>query len=101
MLLRPVADDYTSRHPEPGDVLLLIEISDTTLDYDRAEKLPAYARAGVAEAWIVNLNEQTVEVYRDPKFTGYANKAILRPGEQAKPQAFPDMAVDVAELLNK
>jgi Uma2 family endonuclease len=101
MLLKPAADDYTSRHPGPSDVFLLIEVSDTTLDYDREEKLPAYGRAGVPEVWIVNLNEQTIEVYRDPNFAGYGSKAILRAGQQAQPLAFPDAAVEVSELLRR
>ena len=101
MLLKPAADDYTSRHPQPGDVLLLIEVSDTTLDYDREEKLPAYGRAGVPEVWIVNLVDQAIEVYREPHFTGYRSRSVLRAGETAKPQAFPDVAVNVAELLKR
>ena len=101
MLLKPAADDYTSRHPQPDDVFLLIEVSDTTLEYDRTEKLPAYGRAGVAEVWIVNLNETTIEVYREPNFTGYGAKTLLRAGEQANPLAFPDVAVDVAEVLKR
>jgi Uma2 family endonuclease len=101
MLLKPATDDYTSHHPEPSDVFLLIEVSDTTLEYDREEKLPAYGRASVPEVWIVNLNERTIEIYRDPGFTGYNGKAILRPGDQATPQAFPDLAVDIAELLKR
>ena len=47
----------------------------------------------------MNLNELTIEIYREPSFTGYASKTILRPGDHAKPLAFPDVAVDVAELL--
>ena len=101
MLLKPGPDDYTSRHPQPDDVFLLIEVSDTTLDYDHAEKLPAYGRAGVAEVWIVNLNETMIEVYREPHFTGYGGKTILRAGDTITPLAFPDAAVDVAELLKK
>ncbi|MGH7972236.1 MAG: Uma2 family endonuclease, partial [Limisphaerales bacterium] len=101
MLLKPAPDDYTSRHPQPDDVFLLIEVSDTTLDYDRGEKLPAYGRASVAEVWIVNLQNGTFEVYRDPHFTGYGSKAVLRAGEQAKSLAFPDLVVDVAELLKR
>ena len=101
MLLKPATDDYTSRHPQPDDVFLLIEVSDTTVDYDREEKLPAYARAGIGEVWIVNLVEQTIEVYREPHFTGYGAKTILRAGDQARPQAFPNDAVDVAELLKR
>ena len=101
LLLKPSSDFYRKRHPKPEDVLLLIEVSDTTLELDRTEKLPAYGRAGIAEAWIVNLNEQTIEVYREPHFTGYASKIILRAGSQAAPQAFPDLIVDVAELLKR
>ena len=77
MLLKPSADDYTRRHPQPDDVFLLIEVSDSTLEYDRDEKLPAYGRAGVAEVWIVNLQEATIEIYREPHFTGYG--ACSRP----------------------
>ena len=101
MLLKPAADDYTSRHPQPEDVFLLIEVSDSTLEYDREEKLPAYGRAGVAEVWIVNLQDATLEIYREPHFTGYGSKTVIHPGNQAKPLAFPDAALDVAELLKR
>lgn len=99
MLVKPVPDDYTSRHPQPEDVFLLIEVSDTTLDYDREEKLPAYGRAGVREVWILNLNDRIIEVYGEPHFTGYSMTQTLRVGDKAAPLAFPDAAVDVAELL--
>jgi Uma2 family endonuclease len=49
--------------------------------------------------WIVNLNELTLDIYREPHFTGYGSKTVLRAGDQARPLAFPDVAVDVAELL--
>jgi Uma2 family endonuclease len=100
MLVKPAPDDYTSGHPQPEDVFLLIEVSDTTLDYDREEKLPAYGRAGIPEVWILNLNEKTIEVYREPHFTGYGVTQVLRAGQQAVPLAFPDAVVDVAELLS-
>jgi Uma2 family endonuclease len=101
MLLRPQPDDYTKAHPSPEDVFLLVEVADASLYYDRDKKLPIYGRAGIGEVWIVNLVEQKLEVYREPNFTGYSNKTILRPGQQAIPQAFPDVAVDVAELLKR
>lgn len=101
MLLKPAADDYTTRHPQPKDVFLLIEVADSTLDYDREEKLPAYGRAGIAEVWIVNLPEATIEVYREPNFTGYGSKTVHSAGDQVKPVAFPDVTVDVAELLKR
>lgn len=101
MLLKPSVDDYTSRHPQPEDVYLLIEVSATTLDFDREEKLPAYGRAGVAEVWIVALNNATIEVYRDPHFTGYGSKTVLHTADHAAPQVFPDALVSVAELLKR
>jgi Uma2 family endonuclease len=99
MLLKLADDDYTNHHPVPADVFLLVEVSDSTIEYDREEKLPAYGRAGVGEVWIVNLNEALFEIYREPHFTGYARKTVLRAGEQAAPLAFPDVLVDVAEML--
>lgn len=99
MLLKRTSDYYKKAHPEAADVFLLVEVADASLYYDREEKLPAYGRAGVAEVWIVNLVQKELEIYRDPNFTGYGSKTILRPGQQAIPQAFPDVAVDVAELL--
>jgi Uma2 family endonuclease len=101
MLLKPAADDYVSQHPQPDDVFLLIEVADSTLDYDQTEKLPAYGRAGIAEVWIVNLNDLTIEIYREPHFTGYGSKTVARAGDILAPLAFPDAAVDVAELLKK
>src|SRR5438552_5474421 len=62
MLLKPAADDYTSRHPRPDDVLLLVEVADTTLAFDREEKLPIYACAGISEVWILNLSARQIEI---------------------------------------
>ena len=99
VLLKRSPDFYRKRHPQPEDVFLLIEVSDTSPTTDREDKLPAYGRAGIPEVWIVNLADLTIEVYREPHFTGYGSKTILRTGDQARPQVFPDVAVDVAELL--
>ena len=101
VLLKPAPDDYVSHHPAPDDVFLLIEVADSSLEFDRNKKLPVYARAGIPELWIVNLQESTIEVYREPHFTGYEKKTVLRAGDKASPLAFPDVAVDVAELLRK
>jgi Uma2 family endonuclease len=99
MLLKPVPDDYTVRHPGPEDVFLLIEVAASSLAYDRGTKLPAYGRAGILEVWIVNLEDEAIEVYREPHLAGYASTTLLRPGETVRPLAFPDAAVDVAELF--
>ena len=101
MLLKPSSDDYKSRHPRPDDGFLLIEVSDTTLEYDREEKIPVYGRAGIPEVWIVDLNHASIEVYRDPHFTGYNSRTLLGAGDQIAPQAFPDASVSVAELLRR
>jgi Uma2 family endonuclease len=101
MLLKPSPDDYTSRHPAADDVFLLVEVSEASLDFDRDEKLPVYGRTGIAEVWIINLRDRTIEVYREPHFTGYGARTLLRAGDQVWPQAFPDAVVDVAELLKR
>jgi hypothetical protein len=100
MLVKYRPDYYKTRHPEPNDVFLLIEIADVSLDYDR-NKLSIYGRASIPEAWIVNLEAATIEVYREPNFTGYGSKMVLGIGKQAKPQAFSNIAVDVREILKK
>lgn len=101
MLVKPSADRYRAKHPRPADVFLLVEVSDTTLDLDRNEKLSTYGRAGVPEVWSVNLLEHTIEVYREPNFPGYGAKTVARTDGHAKPQTFPDVVVDVAELLKQ
>jgi len=101
LLLKPAPDDYVSHHPTPDDVFLLIEVADSSLDFDRGKKLQVYARAGIAEFWIVNLPDSAIEIYREPHFTGYEKKTVVRAGEPAIPSAFPNVAVDVAELLRK
>jgi Uma2 family endonuclease len=99
MLLKPVPDFYRKRHPRPEDVFLIIEVSDTTLARDQGDKLAAYARAGIAEVWIINVTNETIEVYREPNFTAYAIKTVLGPGGQAAPQAFADVVLGVAALV--
>jgi Uma2 family endonuclease len=80
VLLKPRDDRYSTALPSPNDVLLLIEVADTTLDYDRRTKIPLYARAGIAEVWLVNLKDNSIEVYREPSAAGY--KLILRPAAE-------------------
>jgi Uma2 family endonuclease len=99
MLLKRLPGFYRKRHPIPEDVYLLIEVADTTLPADETEKIPAYGRAGIPEVWIVNLSDLVVEVYREPHFTSYGSKTILRAGDSVAPLAFPDAVLDVGELL--
>lgn len=99
LLLRPPWKRYTQAHPVPEDVFLLIEVSDSSLLYDRGKKLPLYARAGIAEVWIVNVSQRQVEVFREPHYLGYEQHAIVKEGLIA-PVAFPDAQIDVTELLH-
>ena len=85
-------------HPTAPDVLLAIEVADTTLSYDRTVKGPLYAAAGIAEYWIVNLPERVVEVHRDPGPDGYRHVTAAGSGQLA-PVALPDFAVAVADML--
>ena len=99
MLLKPRPDFYRERHPRPEDVLLLIEVSQTSLRYDRAVKLPLYARHGIPEVWIVDLPDRVVEVHRDPSPDGYASTRRYAPGETLEPQALPGVKVSAADIL--
>ena len=98
MLLRPREDFYRDAHPGPEDVYLVIEVSETSLAYDREVKLPLYARFGVPEVWLVNLVEDRLEVYRTPHGGSYTHKAVYTQGRVA-PQAFPDLGLAVAAIL--
>jgi len=77
-LLRPRADYYRNGHPGPEDVLLLIEVADTSLAYDRDVKLPRYARAGIPEVWLVDLGGRRLTMHRRPAGDAYAEVADLR-----------------------
>jgi Uma2 family endonuclease len=99
ILLRPREDFYTTAHPQAADVLLLIEVADTTLRLDRRVKIPLYARAGVREVWLVDLTTAQLEVHRESLGDRYRNVGALSRGEHVSPQAFPDLSLDVAELV--
>jgi Uma2 family endonuclease len=98
-LLRPRQDLYRDSHPRPADVLLLVEVADTTAAFDRRVKLPLYARAGIAEYWIVDLEAGIVEVFRGPGPEGYAERAEFRPGDSVAPAAFPDAVLSLGDIL--
>jgi Uma2 family endonuclease len=98
-LLRPEASSYANAHPAPGDVLLLIEVAQSSLAFDREVKIPHYARAGIRETWLINLELQQVEIFRDATPLGYGATAEHRRGAMIAPQAFPAMTVRVDDLL--
>jgi Uma2 family endonuclease len=98
-LLRRQPDFYASGHPGPGDVLLVVDVADTSLPYDRGVKMPLYARAGIPEAWLVDLEGERIVVYRAPGEAGYGQVAEVRGAERLSPQAFPDVTVAAEQVL--
>ena len=98
-LLRPPLEKYARGLPSPNDVILLIEVSDTTLAYDRRVKLPRYAAAAIPDAWLVNIPRRTIEVHREPRDGRYQQVTIFRKGEGIAPLALPDITVAVAAVL--
>jgi Uma2 family endonuclease len=98
-ILKPRARDAALVVPGPEDVLLLVEVADTTLAYDRGTKLGLYAKFGIAESWIVNLQSKSIEVYREPTPDGYMKRVEAQRGERVSPLAIPTMSVAVAEIF--
>ena len=99
VLLKPCPDFYEHGHPVPADGLLLIEVSDSTLRYDRDTKIPLYAKAGIAEVWILDIALQRLEAYRRPSVDGY--REVLYPGlqESIAPVLLPELAISVKSLF--
>ena len=98
-LLRFREDSYRTAHPQPADVLLVVEVADSSLEYDLRVKVPLYARAEIPEAWLVRLEDGCIEVHRDPGATGYREMRTFRAGDVIAPLAFPDLEVAIAAIL--
>lgn len=98
-VLRARPDFYRRSHPGPGDVSVLVEVADTSAEADRRVKVPLYARTGIPEVWLVDLNAERVEVHRAPTPDGYRDMRVLRRGESLAPAAFPDLTLAVDDLL--
>jgi len=99
VLVRPRADFYATGKPGPDDVLLLIEVMDASTETDRSVKLPLYARAGIAEVWLLDLTTDRVEVFRRPAVAGYREAETFERHDRLTPQAFPDLSLTGADLL--
>jgi Uma2 family endonuclease len=98
VLLRPRPDFYETAKPRPPDVLLAVEVADSSLAYDRT-KVARYAAAGIAEAWIVNLRDRLVEVFRAPAPAGYRERAEYRAGDRIALVALPDVTIEVEQIV--
>jgi len=99
MILKWKDDYYASGHPGAGDVLLLIEASDTSLRYDRDVKLPIYSRVGIPEVWIVDLQSRQLEMFTQPSNEGFASHRTLKPGDSVSLSAFDDISLAVADII--
>ncbi|MCU0543809.1 MAG: Uma2 family endonuclease [Oscillatoriaceae cyanobacterium Prado104] len=99
VLLQFRADYYATAHPMPDEVLLLVEVSDSTVDFDRDVKVPNYARSGIQEVWLWDLEENCVEVYREPTANSYSFMQKLERGAIISPLAFPEFEVSIDAIL--
>jgi Uma2 family endonuclease len=87
------------RHPRPDEIFLVIEVSDSTVRYDREDKRPAYARNGIREYWLLNLEDNVLEVFRDPAGDTYRGTQVLGADALIAPLEFPDVQLRVGDFL--
>lgn len=99
-LWRRRPDGYRGRLPAPDDLLLIVEVADSSADYDRGGKAALYAKAGVREYWVVNLPEQVVEIFRQPREGSYRAITRLTAGDNAVVEVFPDVVIPVEAVLS-
>lgn len=98
-VLRARDDFYGTGHPEPDDVLLVIEVMDTSARFDRGVKLPMYARARVPEVWLVDAKRDLVEVHRQPSGNRYGSIEVRRRGATLTIAEFPDVTFTVDDAI--
>jgi len=98
-ILKRRDDFYRDGKPRPEDVLLLIEVSDSTLAYDRQVKVPLYARAGIPEVWIVNINDERVETFAGPSGGAYQTTATFSRGEEVQSRSLAALRLKVSEIF--
>ncbi len=98
-VLHARADFYAAGHPVPEDVFLLVEVAESSTDPDRRVKVPLYAAGGIPEVWLIDLEQETVTVYRHPAPDGYRTARVFRRTEQVSPAAFPHRSFDVDDIL--
>ncbi len=99
VLMRPKDDYYASGHATPADVLLVVEVADSSIEFDRQIKAPLYARHAVPELWVVDLGRDHVMVYREPAATGYATTQVFRRGDTISPGTVPELQIAVVDIL--
>jgi Uma2 family endonuclease len=98
VLMRARDDFYIEGHPEPEDILLVIEVSETSFGYDFDVKIPLYGKSGILEAWLVDLQRNELLVFTQPAEIGYKQQLRLQKGDVASPQAL-SFSLPVADIL--
>jgi Uma2 family endonuclease len=99
MLLKADTQFYKRQHPRAQDVLLLIEISDHSLLFDQQQKLKLYAQHLIPDYWIINLEEQCIEVYRTPDNDDYHQQQIVFSGDRLQPLNFPNITLEISDIF--
>lgn len=99
VLLRPRSDFYAAGHPTPADILLLVEVADSSLRVDRLVKIPLYAEAGVSEVWLIDLEQSRILVHRDPSERSYLTVTETHSDESLTPLAFPEQSFALKDIL--
>jgi len=98
-ILKARTDDYSSRHPAVDDVLLAVEVSDSTLAFDLERKANLYARAGIREFWVVDVNARGVHVHREPAEQGYARVSVATREDIVQSMALPEIRTSPREIF--
>jgi Uma2 family endonuclease len=98
-LLHLKTDYYAAAHPLPRDVMLIVEVADASLGYDRSVKVALYAAAGIQGVWIVDLLGRQIESYQDPTPEGYGTMQQWDAGQRLAPLAFPDVSLAVTDIV--
>ncbi|MFB6265339.1 MAG: Uma2 family endonuclease [Bradymonadaceae bacterium] len=100
-ILEPRDDDYADELPGPSDVLLVVEVAESSLEADRDVKVPLYAQAGIPAVWIVNLRDEVVEVYEEPTESsgGYGVERVAREGDRVTVEGLSGFEVSVGEIF--
>ena len=99
VLLRPRADFYAAAHPSAGDVLLAIEVADTSASYDREVKVPLYAQAGIPEVWLIDLQESRIEVFARPQGNAYQQRVEVAANDTFTSPTVAGLTLAAADLL--
>ncbi len=99
VILKPRDDFYATGHPQPEDILLLVEVADSTINFDRQVKLPLYAQNKIAEVWIVDLNDRYLEIYQNPQDNYYQKMIKMSSKDNVNLLDFSSANINISDLF--